>query len=285
MKLLRYGPKGGCRPGIVDDDGQYRDLSTVIDDIGPDLLANDFAALAGIEIHDLPRLDPGVRIGPPLASVGKFVCIGLNYLDHARESGMATPAEPVIFLKASSSICGPFDDVVLPINSGKVDWEVELGVVVGREARYVSRDAAIAHIAGVCVVNDLSERAFQFERGGQWVKGKSCDTFGPLGPYVVTLDEIPDLSNLDLWCDVNGRRMQAGNTKNMIFDVPYLIHYVSQFMSLQPGDVISTGTPAGVALGRHPPLWLQEGDVVSPGITGLGEQRQEVVAYDAGANR
>lgn len=277
MKLLRYGPKGRERPAIVARDGQYRDLSTKIGDIDAALLAGNCASLAGLDLESLPLVEPQSRIGPPVAGIGKFICIGLNYTDHAAESAMAIPSEPIIFMKATSAVCGPHDDIVLPRGSSKTDWEVELGVVIGRAASYVSRESALAHVAGVCAVNDLSERAFQLERGGQWDKGKGCDTFGPIGPYLVTLDEIGSLADLALWCDVNGRRMQSGNTANMIFDVPYLVHYVSQFMSLQPGDIISTGTPAGVGMGRKPPVWLAEGDVVSVGISGLGEQRHRVV--------
>jgi 2-keto-4-pentenoate hydratase/2-oxohepta-3-ene-1,7-dioic acid hydratase in catechol pathway len=284
MKLLRYGPRGSESPAIVDSGGRHRDLSAIIDDIDAELLASGCAALRGLDIEALPLVDARARIGPPVATVGKFVCVGLNYSDHAAESGMTIPAEPVLFLKATSAVCGPFDDIVLPPQATKADWEVELGVVIGKEARYVSREAAPEHIAGVCVVNDLSERAFQLERGGQWAKGKSCDTFGPIGPYLVTPDDAGDLASLDLWCDVSGRRMQTGNTRNMIFGVPHLVHYISQFMSLQPGDIISTGTPAGVGLGRSPPVWLREGDVVSLGISGLGSQRQRVVRFGASAD-
>jgi ureidoglycolate lyase/2,4-diketo-3-deoxy-L-fuconate hydrolase len=215
--------------------------------------------------------------------VGKFVCIGLNYRDHAEESNMPIPAEPIVFMKATSAIIGPNDDVVMPPGSQKCDWEVELGVVIGREARYVPLERALEHVAGVCVINDLSEREYQLERGGQWDKGKGCDTFGPFGPYLVTLDEAGDLSNLDLWLDVNGRKMQRGNTRTLIFSVPFLVHYLSQFMSLQPGDVISTGTPSGVGLGMKPPLYLQEGDEIRLGISGLGEQCQRVKRYKIGS--
>lgn len=233
----------------------------------------------------LPLVAKNARLGPPVASVGKFICIGLNYKDHAAESGMPIPAEPIVFMKATSAICGPDDDVVLPPNAEKGDWEVELGVVIGRECRYVTEADALSHLAGLCVVNDVSERAFQLERGGSWDKGKSCDTFGPIGPYLVTLNEIPDIANLDLWLDLNDARVQAGNTKNMIFSVPFIIHYVSQFMSLQPGDVIATGTPPGVGMGMKPPRWLQEGDRISLGIQGLGQQQQQVVRYNPGRSR
>jgi 2-keto-4-pentenoate hydratase/2-oxohepta-3-ene-1,7-dioic acid hydratase in catechol pathway len=215
-------------------------------------------------------------MAPPVANIGKFVCIGLNYRDHAIEAGMPIPKEPIIFMKATSAVSGPNDGVYLPPQSVKSDWEVELGVVIGRECRYVSLDRARDHIAGLCVVNDLSEREYQLERGGQWDKGKGCDTFGPIGPYLVTPDEVGDLDDLDLWLDLNGRRMQTGNTRTLIFDVPFLVHYVSQFMSLQPGDVISTGTPSGVGMGMKPPVWLKEGDEITLGIKGLGEQRQKV---------
>jgi 2-keto-4-pentenoate hydratase/2-oxohepta-3-ene-1,7-dioic acid hydratase in catechol pathway len=284
MRLLRYGAPGRERPGILDTTGRARDLSSIAGDIDPSLLASGAAALKGVDPEKLPLIDPNARLGPPVGKVGKFIGIGLNYRDHAAESGNAIPSEPVLFMKATSSICGPNDDVLLPADALKADWEVELGVVIGREARYVSLEAALEHVAGVCVVNDLSERAFQLERGGQWDKGKGCDTFGPIGPYLVTRDEAGDLANLELWCEVNGRRMQSGNTKNMIFDVPYLVHYLSQFMSLQPGDLITTGTPAGVGLGMKPQVWLKEGDVVTLGIKGLGEQRQFIRRYRPSAN-
>ena len=276
MKLLRYGPKGQERPGLLDADGTIRCLAGVVPDIDGALLGQGFAALDGVDPGALPPVDPGVRLAEPVAGVGKFVCIGLNYSDHAAEAGMPEPTEPIIFMKATSAISGPNDDVWLPPRSSKSDWEVELGVVIGKEARYVPLERAMDHVAGLCVVNDLSEREYQLERGGQWDKGKGCDTFGPFGPYLVTLDEIADVSNLGLWLDINGRRMQTGNTASLIFGVPYLIHYVSQFMSLQPGDVISTGTPPGVGMGMKPPVWLQEGDVITLGIDGLGEQRQNV---------
>jgi 2-keto-4-pentenoate hydratase/2-oxohepta-3-ene-1,7-dioic acid hydratase in catechol pathway len=281
MKLFRYGPRDQERPGVLDAAGTRRDLSGVVADIGPELLESDFAALRKLDLAALPRVDGAARIGPPVARIGKFVCIGLNYRDHAEESGAPIPREPIIFLKATSAINGPDDDVLLPPASVKSDWEVELGVIIGREARYVPLDRALDHVAGVCVVNDLSEREYQLERGGQWDKGKGCDSFGPIGPYLVTLDEAGDLANLDLWCEVNGRRMQTGNTGRMIFDTPYLVHYVSQFMSLQPGDVISTGTPAGVGMGMKPPVWLQPGDEIRLGISGLGEQRQRVRRFEA----
>ncbi|MEJ0008313.1 MAG: fumarylacetoacetate hydrolase family protein [Steroidobacteraceae bacterium] len=279
MKLFRHGPKGQEKPGILDAQGQRRDLSAVIPDINPALLACGFAPLKNVDAAGLPEVATNVRFAPPVASVGKFVCIGLNYRDHAAEAKMKIPAEPIIFMKATSAIIGPNDDVLMPPQSQKSDWEVELGIIVGREARYVPLERAMDHVAGVCVCNDLSERHFQIERGGQWDKGKGCDTFGPFGPYLVTLDEAADLDALHLWLDVNGRRMQDGSTRDMIFNVPFLVHYVSQFMSLQPGDIISTGTPAGVGMGRDPPVFLQEGDEIHLGIDGLGEQRQKVRRY------
>ncbi len=274
MKLLRYGSKGQERPGLLDEDGQIRSLSGVVNDIDGDKAA--LAAIRRVQIDSLPVVEPGVRLAEPVAKVGKFVCIGLNYSDHAAEAGMPVPAEPILFMKATSAIIGPNDDVYLPPQSKKSDWEVELGVVIGKEARYVKKEDALEYVAGLCVVNDLSEREYQLERLGQWDKGKGCDTFGPFGPYLVTLDEIEDLNGLGLWLDVNGQRMQTGSTANLIFDVPTLVSYVSQFMSLQPGDLISTGTPPGVGMGKKPPVFLKEGDVITLGIDGLGTQRQSV---------
>jgi 2,4-diketo-3-deoxy-L-fuconate hydrolase len=279
VKLLRYGMPGAEKPALLDRDGRARDLSGVVADIDPALLSSGFAALKDVDPQKLPLVAEGTRIGPPLSFIGKFICIGLNYKDHAAESNMAIPEEPIIFMKATSAVCGPDDDVVLPPDAQKGDWEVELGVVIGRECRYVSEADAMRHVAGFCVINDLSERHFQLERGGQWDKGKGCDTFGPIGPYLVTPDEAGDIDALDLWLELNGRRVQNGNTRNLIFGVPFLVHYVSRFMSLQPGDVISTGTPAGVGLGMKPQVWLKEGDTMRLGITGLGEQRQSVVRY------
>jgi 2-keto-4-pentenoate hydratase/2-oxohepta-3-ene-1,7-dioic acid hydratase in catechol pathway len=276
MKLFRHGPKGHEKPGILDAQGRRRDLSDIVADIDRPLLASGFAALKGLDPATLPEVAAAARLAEPVAGVGKFVCIGLNYRDHAAEAKMKIPAEPIIFMKATSAIMGPCDDVVMPPTSQKSDWEVELGIIIGREARYVPLARALEHVAGVCLCNDLSERHFQIERGGQWDKGKGCDTFGPFGPYLVSLDEAGDLGKLHLWLDVNGRRMQDGSTGDMIFDVPFLVHYVSQFMSLQPGDIISTGTPAGVGMGRTPPVFLQEGDEIHLGIDGLGEQRQKV---------
>ena len=275
MKLLRFGPKGQEKPGIVDKDGQIRDLSSVVADIDGKTLS-DLSAIRAAKIESLPVVDKGVRIAEPVGKVGKFLCIGLNYSDHAKESNMPEPSEPILFTKATSAIIGPYDDVYLPPNAKKGDWEVELAIVIGKEARYVSKEKALDYVAGACVANDLSEREFQLERLGSWDKGKGCDTFGPFGPYLVTLDEVGDLNNLGLWLDVNGKRMQTGSTASLIFDVPTLVSYVSQFMSLQPGDIISTGTPPGVGLGMKPPVFLKEGDVMELGIDKLGSQKQKV---------
>jgi 2,4-diketo-3-deoxy-L-fuconate hydrolase len=276
MKLLRYGARGHEQPGVLDSAGQIRSLAGIIPDIDGALLARLPAALAGIDVTALPVVGDDVRIAEPVGRVGKFICIGLNYIDHANEAGMAVPTEPIIFMKATSSIIGPNDDVLLPPTSVKSDWEVELGVAIGREARYVSKEAAMDHVAGLVLVNDLSEREYQLERGGQWDKGKGCDTFGPFGPWLVTLDEVDDINDLELWLDLNGKRVQTGNTDKLIFDVPTVVSYVSQFMSLQPGDIISTGTPPGVGMGMKPPVFLNDGDVMELGISGLGRQRQQV---------
>ncbi|MCU0975564.1 MAG: fumarylacetoacetate hydrolase family protein [Steroidobacteraceae bacterium] len=281
MKLLRFGPKGRERPGVVDASGVIRDISTLARDIDGPALANGLASqLRAADLSRLPAVEPGVRLAEPLAGIGKFLCVGLNYSDHARESGMALPEEPVLFMKATSAVCGPEDDTIMPRGASKVDWEVELGVVIGKRASYVERERAMEYVAGFCVVNDLSERVFQLERGGQWVKGKSCDTFGPVGPWLVTADEVTTPGELRLWLDVNGQRMQDGSTRFMVFDVPYLVHYISQFMTLEPGDLISTGTPPGVGLGMNPQRWLAAGDIVELGIDGLGTQRHRMVAYD-----
>lgn len=275
MKLLRYGPKGQEKPGLLDGHGKIRDLSHVVKDIDGAVLA-DLSAVRAASIDALPVVADGVRLAEPVANVGKFICIGLNYSDHARESGMEAPSEPILFMKATSAIIGPNDDVYLPPDSRKGDWEVELGIVIGKTARYVTREKALDHVAGACVVNDLSEREFQLERLGQWCKGKGCDTFGPFGPYLVTLDEAGDLNKLGLWLELNGKKVQNSSTSNLIFDVPALVSYVSQFMTLHPGDLISTGTPPGVGLGMKPPLFLKEGDVMELGIDGLGSQKQKV---------
>lgn len=277
MKLLRIGPRGAERTAIVDRSGGIRDASALV----PDLAARDLpAALARLrtaDVESLPLAAGDFRIGAPLRDIGKIVCVGLNYIDHARETGQTPPREPILFLKATSSIVGPNDDIELPPDAQKGDWEVELGIVIGSETRRVSLDGAMEKIAGYCVVNDVSERSYQLERGGQWDKGKGCDTFGPIGPWLVTADEVADFRDLRLECRVNGCVMQSGNTRDMIFDVPFLVHYISQFMSLQPGDVISTGTPHGVGMAMKPPQWLQEGDVVELAIDQLGAQRQRVI--------
>ncbi len=279
MKLVRFGDPGDERPGMVDRQGRIRDLSGHVSDIAPDTLSpTGLSAIAEIDAESLPIAPAGIRLGPCVGHVGKLICVGLNYSDHAAESGMAVPAEPILFMKATSAIVGPNDDVEIPPGAQKVDWEVELGVVIGRQARYVTRERALDYVAGYCVVNDVSERAYQLERGGQWDKGKGCDTFGPLGPWLVTRDEIPDPQALDMWLEVDGKRYQNGNTKTMIFDVATLVSYISQFMSLQPGDVISTGTPPGVGMGQKPePVYLRPGQTMRLGIAGLGEQHQRTV--------
>ena len=278
MKLIRVGEKGREKPGIVDKNGDIRDLSDLVDD-WDNYSINDevFDQLRKVDLSTLPRLDPKSRIGPCVAGVGKFVCIGLNYADHAAETGADIPEEPILFFKATSAICGPDDNLEIPRRSEKTDWEVELGVVIGREAKYVSEEDAMDHVAGYCVVHDVSERAFQLEGTGQWVKGKSADTFGPIGPWLVTRDEVEDPQNLPMWLDVDGEAMQRGSTSTMIFGVAHLVSYVSQFMSLQPGDILSTGTPPGVGLSKTPPRFLKAGNVVTLGIEGLGSQRQVCV--------
>ncbi|MCW5719899.1 MAG: fumarylacetoacetate hydrolase family protein [Devosia sp.] len=283
MKLLRVGAKGAEKPAILAKDGSIRDLSGVVTDIaGQTLTPEGLARIAATDIDLLPRLEEGQRIGPCVGQVGKFICIGLNYADHAAETGAAIPAEPIIFMKATSAIIGPNDDVIIPKNSIKPDWEVELGIVIGKEARYVEEADALEHVAGYCLVNDVSERHFQTERGGTWDKGKGADTFGPIGPWVVTRDEVPDPQNLNMWLEVDGKRYQDGSTKTMIFGIATVVSYVSQFMSLQPGDIISTGTPPGVGMGIKPePVWLKPGNVMRLGIEGLGEQTQNVKAYSA----
>jgi 2-keto-4-pentenoate hydratase/2-oxohepta-3-ene-1,7-dioic acid hydratase in catechol pathway len=283
MKLLRVGNHGEERPAIVDADGGLRDLSGVVSDVaGENLLPESLEKLRKIKPKELPLIAGTPRIGACVGSVGKFICIGLNYSDHAAESGMAVPAEPVVFMKATSAICGPYDDVIIPRGSEKTDWEVELGVVIGKEARYVTEREALSHVAGYCVVNDLSERAFQLEGTGQWVKGKSADTFGPIGPWLVTTEEVSDPQTLNLWLEVDGHRYQNGSTATMVFGVAYLVSYLSRFMSLQPGDIISTGTPPGVGLGQKPPVYLRPGNVIRLGVEGLGEQRQTMVPCSLG---
>jgi 2-keto-4-pentenoate hydratase/2-oxohepta-3-ene-1,7-dioic acid hydratase in catechol pathway len=279
MKLLRYGPAGQEAPGLLGADGVIRDLSGVVNDISRGtLLPESIERLRAIDPDTLPRVAGTPRIGPCVGSVGKFICIGLNYSDHAAESGMPVPKEPIVFMKATSAIIGPNDDVVLPRGSEKSDWEVELGVVIGKPAKYVEEADALSHIAGYCTINDLSERAYQLEGTGQWVKGKSADTFGPIGPWLVTRDEVANCGALDLWLEVDGHRYQNGSTRTLIFGVPFLVSYLSRFMSLQSGDIISTGTPPGVGLGQKPPVYLRAGNVMRLGVQGLGEQRQRVVA-------
>jgi 2-keto-4-pentenoate hydratase/2-oxohepta-3-ene-1,7-dioic acid hydratase in catechol pathway len=279
MKLLRYGPAGQEKPGLLDSSNVIRDLSGIVPDIaGASLLPETLTRLKGLDPSTLPAVTGTPRIGPCVGQVGKFLCIGLNYSDHAAESGMAVPKEPILFMKATSCIVGPNDDLVIPRGSEKTDWEVELGVVIGTPAKYVGEADALSHVAGYCVVHDVSERAFQLEGTGQWVKGKSADTFGPIGPWLVTADEVPEPGNLGLWLDVDGRRRQDGSTKTLIFGVAYLISYISRFMSLQPGDIITTGTPPGVGHGQKPPVYLRAGSEVRLGVEKLGEQRQRVVA-------
>ncbi|OLS53258.1 fumarylacetoacetate hydrolase family protein [Rhodovulum sulfidophilum] len=277
MKFLRYGPRGNERPGLLDAEGTIRDLSGLIGDLGGEVLG-DLGRFADLDISTLPTVEGDPRIGACVAGTRKFMGIGLNYADHAAESGMAVPEEPVLFMKATSAICGPDDPIIIPRGSEKTDWEVELGVVIGKRAKYVSEAAALDHVAGYCVINDLSERAFQIERGGQWVKGKSCDNFGPAGPWLVTPDEAGDPQDLGLWLCVNGEKVQDGSTRTMVFGVVHLISYLSRFMTLEPGDIISTGTPPGVGLGMTPPRYLKPGDRVELGVDGLGIQRQVCVA-------
>ncbi len=275
MKFLRYGASGAEKPAIVDADGKIRDLSAHVSDLSGAALAPDaLAKLGAIDAKSLPVVEGSPRLGPCVAGTGKLICIGLNYSDHAAETSATVPPEPIIFMKASSAIVGPNDDVVIPRGSEKTDWEVELGVVIGKTAKYVSEADALDYVAGYCVTNDVSERAFQTERSGQWTKGKSCDTFGPLGPWLVTKDEVPDPQNLGMWLTVNGEKMQDGSSKTMVYGVAFLVSYLSQFMSLHPGDVISTGTPPGVGMGLKPPRYLKAGDVVELGIEGLGTQKQ-----------
>ena len=281
MKLLRYGTQGIEKPGMMAADGTIRDLSGHIEDLtGAELSDAGLARLRDIDVNSLPVVEGSARLGPCVGNVGKFLCIGLNYADHAAESGMALPEEPVIFFKATSAIMGPNDDVEIPRHSVKTDWEVELGVVIGKAAKYIPESEALDHVAGYCVINDLSERDFQLHRSGQWVKGKSADTFGPIGPWMVTRDEVPDPQNLAMYLEVNGHRYQDGSTKTMHFDVATIVSHLSQFMSLQPGDVISTGTPPGVGMGQKPETYLKPGDVIELEIEGLGKQRQNVGASE-----
>lgn len=283
MKLLRYGPKGNEKPGILDSSGRVRDLSGIVDDIAGDVLTPEgLTRLRGIDPQTLPLVagtpQDDLRLGACVGRIGKFICIGLNYADHAAETGAAIPAEPIVFNKWTSAIVGPDDDVEIPRGSVKTDWEVELGVVIGKPGRYIDEADAMSHVAGYCVINDVSEREYQIERGGTWDKGKGCDTFGPTGPWMVTADEIADPQNLKMWLDVDGKRFQDGSTRTMIFSVRQVVAYLSRFMSLQAGDVISTGTPPGVGLGQKPPVYLKAGQTMHLGIEGLGTQRQRVIA-------
>ena len=281
MKTLRYREGNSVKPGILDKEGKIRDVSSIVDDWdNTTVTVEKLHSVQSADLSSLSVVDNNVSIAPCVCkqSIGKFICIGLNYSDHAEETGMEVPPEPIMFMKATSAVIGPNDDVIIPKNSFKSDWEVELGVIIGKEAKYISEDQSQDHIAGYCVVNDLSERAFQIERSGQWVKGKSCDTFGPIGPYLVTKDEVADPQNLKMWLDVNGKRMQDGSTSTMVYGVNFLVSYLSQFMSLQPGDIISTGTPPGVGMGMKPQVFLKPGDVMCLGIEGLGEQKQTTVA-------
>ncbi len=281
MKLLRYGAPGAEKPGMLDSDGAIRDLSGQIDDVtGATLGEATLSRLKALDPADLPKVEGEPRLGPCVGDIGKYLCIGLNYTDHAEETGNPIPDHPILFIKANSAISGPNDTIVMPRGSTKTDWEVELGVVIGREAKYVSETDALDYVAGYCTCNDVSERTFQIELSGQWTKGKSCDTFGPTGPWMVTKDEIADVQNLDMWCDVNGQRMQTGNTRTMIFSVAQIVSHLSQLFTLHPGDVISTGTPPGVGMGMKPPVYLKDGDEVSLWIEGLGQQTQKVVADD-----
>ena len=283
MKLLRHGRAGFEKPGLLDQNGQIRDLSSKLGDLGPEHLSpQKLQGIRGLNPDELPVVSGSPRLGTPYRGIGKFVAVGLNYSDHAAEAGLPVPTEPVIFFKATSCIVGPDDDIMLPKNSVKTDWEVELAVVIGTTAQYVPEDRALDHVAGYCIVNDVSEREYQIERGGTWDKGKGCDTFGPVGPWLVTPDEVGDPQSLDMWLDVNGKRMQSGNTRTMIFPVRMLVSYISRFMTLYPGDLITTGTPPGVAMGMKPsPVYLKAGDTVELGISKLGRQRQNVVAYSA----
>lgn len=278
MKLLRFGVKGQEKPGILDQDGNIRDLSTVVSDIDGPVLATELDKIRALDLSTLPKVDVDVRIGACVNNIGKFICIGLNYSDHAAETGAEVPDEPVVFSKWTSAVVGPNDDIEIPRNSLKTDWEVELGIVIGKDGSYIDKEKAMDHVAGYCVINDVSERAFQLEGTGTWDKGKGCPTFGPTGPWLVTKDEVENPHNLKIWLEVDGHRYQDGNTNTMIFDVPTIVSYLSQFMGLQAGDVISTGTPPGVGLGQIPPVYLKPGQVMRLGIEGLGEQHQNVIA-------
>lgn len=279
MKLLRFGELGNEKPGMMDADGVIRDLSGIVPDIAGDVLSDyGMNAIRAVNLVSLPRVPDDTRLGACVAGTGKFICIGLNYADHAAEAGMDIPPEPVIFMKATSAICGPNDPIIIPRGSDKTDWEVELAVIIGKRAKYVSEADALDYVAGYAITNDVSERAFQLERAGQWTKGKSCDNYGQIGPWLVTRDEVADPQDLPMWLTVNGKKMQDGSTKTMVYSVAHVVAYLSQFMSLQPGDVISTGTPPGVGMGQNPQQYLQPGDVVELGIAGLGQQHQDVIA-------
>ena len=278
MKLVRFGAAGDEKPGVIDEHGNLRDLSAYIEDITAQNLSDEkLSELSKINLNTLPIMDKSTRLGPCVSGVGKFICIGLNYADHAKEAGMEVPPEPVIFMKATSAICGPTDPILLPRGSVKTDWEVELAVVIGKKAKYVELEDAMSYVAGYAASNDISERTYQLEGSGHWTKGKSCDSFGPLGPYLVTKDEITDPQNLSMWLSVNGQKMQDGSTSTMVYGVAFLVHYISKFMSLMPGDIISTGTPPGVGLGMTPPIYLKPGDIVTLGVEGLGEHNQTVI--------
>jgi len=281
MKILRYRDGNSVKPGILDKNGKIKDISSVVHDWDNTTVSiENLEKIKSVDLTELPEVNEFDSIAPCVCkqSIGKFICIGLNYSDHAEETGMQVPPEPIMFFKATSAVIGPNDDVIIPKNSVKSDWEVELGIIIGKEAKYISEDQSQDHIAGYCVVNDLSERAFQLERSGQWVKGKSCDTFGPIGPYLVTKDEVVDPQNLKLWLDLNGERMQDGTTQTMVYGVNFIVSYISQFMSLQPGDIISTGTPPGVGMGMNPQVFLKPGDVMELGIEGIGEQKQKTIS-------
>ncbi len=278
MKLLRHGAIGAEKPGMLDEGGVIRDLSGMVPDIAGDVLSDEgMKPLRDVDPTTLPVVDPSTRLGPCVAGTGKFICIGLNYADHAAESGLNVPPEPVIFMKATSAICGPNDPIVIPRGSEKTDWEVELAVIIGKRAKYVSEAGALDYVAGYAITNDVSERAFQIERAGQWTKGKSCDNYGQIGPWLVTRDEVADPQDMPMWLTVNDKKMQDGSTKTMVYGVAHVVSYLSQFMSLHPGDVISTGTPPGVGMGQNPQQYLRAGDVVELGIAGLGQQRQDVI--------
>ncbi len=280
MKLVRYGHPGKEKPGLIDESGNIRDLSGVIDDITAEQLSDTaLARIAAMSHASLPLVSGNPRLGIPVAHVGKYIAIGINYTDHAKEANMRLPKEPIVFMKAVTCLCGATDNIIIPKDSKKTDWEIELGVIIGRKAQYITEEEALDYVAGYCVANDLSEREFQIERGTQWDKGKGCDTFGPVGPWLVTRDEVPDPQNLEMYLDVNGVRMQAGNTRTMIFSVAKIVSYLSHFMTLLPGDIIATGTPPGVGMGREPQLFLKPGDKVTAGIAGLGEQNQDVIAW------